>query len=127
MNNENNSFSYSYSGSLNEELEHIKAKYTKKETTEKIKEIRKLDKLTDFISAMTSIFIGLSGTSLIYTGTVKMIIHSLDLRLCTFLIIIGIIIITSAPFIHTKIDSIIKSFYAPEILNLIEQVEQNKL
>ena len=127
MSNENKEFSFSYLGTLNEELEQIKEKYTQKKVNEKIKKIHALDRNVDFISTMISIFIGINGTSFLITGTIRLIKALSSVPVCIFTIILGIILIAAVPFIHTRIYNSVKAHYAPKILSLIEDIEQNKL
>lgn len=127
MGNENKSFSYTYSGATNDELEQIKIKYTKKEVNEKMKKIRALDKRVDFISTMLSISLGIFGTSFIIQSTIWIIKGITDLTVSIPMCILGILLASTVPFLHAKIYSIVKAHYAPKILALIKEVEQNQL
>lgn len=127
MSEKRNSFSYTYSGAVNDELEHFKEKYTPKKVNEKIKKIRALDKNVDFISTMLSITTGLLGSALIIIGVIWLIkdfYSNLFGGLFTFF---GIMIIAATPFLYFKIHSVIKAYYSPEILALIKEIEQNQL
>lgn len=127
MSDDNNSFSFSYSGAINEELEQIKEKYTPKDVNKKTKKIHALDKKVDFTATMISIFLGIFGSAFAICGTIWIIkdIYSGFISITTTLS--GVIISAMVPFIHTKIHSLIKSHYAERILALIKEVEQNGL
>lgn len=127
MENNNNSFSYSYSGVYRDELEQYKEKYAKKNVSEKMKKIRTLDRTVDFIATMVSIFIGLCATASLIAGTVILIKQLTPLTSGIFLSVIGVAVIATVPFIHTRIYNAIKEYYSPKILSLIEEIEQNKL
>ena len=126
MSEENKAFSFSYSGAYRDELEQFKEKYTKKETTEKIKKIRRLDKTVDFVSTMISIFFGLCGTALIITGcigTIKQMAYPESI----VMLIAGIVIIASVPFLHMRFYNLVKLYFAPKILDLIKEIEENQV
>lgn len=127
MSEENKSFSYSYYGAINEELEHIKEKYTKKDVNEKMNKIRAIDNKVDFISTMLSIFSGLIGTCFLISGTIGIIKGFSETTISIVAISLGIFLISAAPFMHKKIYNKIKAHYAPKILSLIEEIEQNQL
>ncbi len=121
----NKSFSFSYSGATNDELEQIKKKYTQKEVNEKMKKVRSLDKNVDFISTMLSILFGISGTAFLVTGVTWLIKGFPSSAVSIMIGVLGIVIIAVMPFLHTKMYSLIKAHYAPEILALIKEIEQN--
>lgn len=124
---EGNAFSITYSGAVNEELEQIKQKYSQKEPDLKIKRIHALDKRVDFISAMTSIFTGMGGTVLAAISIILTVKDYCPLPVGVLLLLTGIIISSAVPFIHGRIHSSVKSYYSPEILTLIEEIEQNRM
>lgn len=124
---EGNAFSITYSGAVNEELEQIKQKYSQKEPDLKIKRIRALDKRVDFISTMTSIFTGLGGTVFAAISIILTVKDYCSLPVGVLLLLTGIIIIAAVPFLHGRIHSSVKSYYSPEILTLIEEIEQNRM
>lgn len=123
----NNTFSYSYSGGTKTELEQFKEKYSPKQTTEKMKKIRSLDKRVDFISTMISIFIGIIGSFFLVSGTIFMIKDLLPFTAGISMAAIGLLITTAVPFIHTNIYNLVKKHYAEQILSLIEEIEQNHI
>ena len=123
----NNTFSYSYSGGTKTELEQFKEKYSPKQTTEKMKKIRSLDKRVDFISTMISIFIGIIGSFFLVSGTIFMIKDLLPFTAGISMAAIGLLIVTAVPFIHTSIYNLVKKHYAEQILSLIEEIEQNHI
>ena len=127
MSVENKSFSYKYSGATNDELKQIKEKYSQKESNHKIKKIRALDKRVDFISAMISIFTGIIGTAFLITGTIHIIKELSSFAVGAAIVMTGIAIISTVPYIHIKIYNFIKLKYAPKILALIEEIEQRKI
>ncbi len=127
MADKNKSFSYSYSGAVNEELEQLKEKYTPKEVNEKMKRIRIMDKKVDFISTMFSIFLGIIGSIFLITGTIILIKNLFSTSVCFITILIGIVTMATVPFIHAKIYNFIKQHYAPEILALIKEIEHKQI
>ncbi len=126
MSDENKSFSFSYSGKLNGELEQIKKKYSHEETDEKIKKVRALDRDVEFISTMIAIFSGLCGSTLIISGVVWLIKDHLSAFAGILFVASGVFIVSSVPFFYVKIYNSVKSHYAPRILALIKEIEQNQ-
>ena len=120
-------FSIRYSGETNNELEQLKEKYTKKESNQKMKRLRALDKRVDFISTMTSIFTGIMGTAFTAASIICIIKDLCPLPVGVVLCISGIVIIAAVPFLHGRIHSSIKNYYSPEILTLIEEIERNQI
>lgn len=127
MADKNKSFSYSYSGAVNEELEQLKEKYTPKKVSEKMRKIRTMDKKVDFFSTMFSIFLGIIGSIFLTIGTIILIKNLFSTPVCFITILIGVVTMAAVPFIHTKIYNFIKQHYAPEILSLIKEIEHNQL
>lgn len=127
MADKNKSFSYSYSGAVNEELEQLKEKYTPKKVSEKIRKIRTMDKKVDFFSTMFSIFLGIIGSSFLIIGTITLIKNLFSAPVCFITILIGIVTMSAVPFVHVRIYNFIKQHYAPEILSLIKEIEHNQL
>ena len=127
MAEKNKSFSYSYSGAVNEELEQLKEKYTPKKISEKMKKIRTLDKKVDFISTMISIFLGIAGSCILTTGVIMEIKNLFSFYVCFITILLGVMVMATVPFIHAKIYNFVKLYYAPEILSLIKEIEHNQL
>lgn len=123
----NNTFSYSYSGGTKTELEQFKEKYSPKQTTEKMKKIRSLDKRVDFISTMISIFMGIIGSFFLVSGIIFMIKDLLPFTAGISMAAIGLLITTTVPFIHSSIYNLVKKHYAEQILSLIEEIEQNHI
>ena len=120
-----NAFSISYSGGLKDELEQFKTKYAPKETTERMRRLRALDKKVDFIAAMVSIAVGMFGSALLIAGTVFLIKAVFTIFVSCLLIVPGTAIIAVVPFIHSRTYIFIKNLYAPEILRLIDEIERN--
>ena len=127
MNDENKSFSYSYSGATNDELEQIKEKYTQTQTNQKLNEIRRLDRRVDFISTMISIGLGMIGTVFLVHGVISIVASRDNLITGSICTLLGLIIDSTVPLIHFKIASRIKSYVAPRILALIKEIEQNQI
>jgi len=122
-----NSFSYSYSGATKDELEMFKEKYTPKHTTEKMKEIRSLDKRIDFIATMISIAIGLFGSVALVMGTIMLIKDQLSVPFNGVLVLGGLLIAATNHLVYGRIHNFFKSIYAPKILKLIQEIENNTL
>ena len=103
----------------------MKEKYTQKNSNEKIKKLRTLDKRVDFIATMISILTGILGTCFSAAGIISIIkdFHSLPAGIA--LSVTGFLLITVVPFMHTKIHNSIKSLFSPKILSLIEEIEKN--
>lgn len=120
-----NAFSISYSGELKDELEQFKTKYSPRETNERMKKLRTLDKRVDFITTMISIAFGMLGSALLIAGTVFLIKAVLTVFLSCLLIVAGSAIVAVVPFIHGRTYLFIKNLYAPKILELIDEIERN--
>ncbi len=126
MSNENKSFSFSYSGAINDELEQIKEKYTKKEVNERMKHLRSLDKRVDFLTTMISISFGIFATAVLILGVIGIIKTTslpIGIAFCAF----GILADSATPFLHFKLHNLIKAYYAPKIIALIKEIEQNQI
>lgn len=127
MNDENKSFSYSYSGKTNDELEQIKEKYTQTRTNQKLNEIRRLDRRVEFLSTMLSIGLGIVGTFLLVCGIISIVASRDNLIIGSICTLLGLIIDSTVPLVHFKIATRIKSYVAPQILALIKEIEQNQI
>lgn len=126
MNDANKFFSYSYSGAINDELEQIKEKYTPKKTSENMRRLRALDKSVDFVSTMISVLFGLYGSAHIIIGVIWLIKDFYSNTTGAFLTVSGVLITSAVPFFHSKICNLIKAHYAPKIIALIKEIEQNQ-
>lgn len=124
MKENNNVFSYHYSGSTNEELERFKKKYSGTEPEESLKKIRSLDKSVDSISTTISIFIGICGTALLIAGITQLLKNVFPLHFNIILMAAGLITDAAVPFIHNRIYRTLKNLFAPKILELIKEIEQ---
>ncbi|MGN0447320.1 MAG: hypothetical protein ACI4GC_02095 [Acutalibacteraceae bacterium] len=132
MQKSDKSFSISYSGRQDDDLSIIKAKYMKTEMDEKIKEVKRLDKSVDNYATMLSIFIGMIGTFFISTGIFNLIYFKLPFFsyahiLGMILILCGLLICSSTPFIHYMILEKRKEKVRPKILELIKEIEENQM
>lgn len=127
MNENKRSFSYSYSGATNDELELIKEKYTKKQENINIKKVRRLDKRVDFLATTISISIGLLSVAIIVNGVIWLMKDFPSVVIGGLMIALGLLVASVVPFLHSKIHSLIKAHYAPIIIALIEEIEQNKI
>jgi len=127
MSDENRSFSFSYSGAINDELEQIKEKYIPKETSENMRRLHNLDKRVDFVSTMISILFGLFGSAHIISGVIWLIKDFHSDAVGGLLTVSGILIASAVPFLHSKIYNLIKAHYAPKIIALIKEIEQNQI
>lgn len=127
MKDNNNSFSYSYSGATNDELQKLKEKYTQSETNQKLAEIKKLDTRVDFIATMVAIFTGLMATAFIIAGVIFLIKVRFSTLTGIMLTALGVIIIAVNPLLYSKIHECVKAHYSPRILSLIKDIEQNRI
>lgn len=127
MNDNSKSFSISYSGAANSELQKLKEKYTLNETNYMLEKVKRLDQRVDFISTILSIALGILGSALLISGTIIIIrnIHLLTLSLVTTTS--GLIIVSVVPLIHSKVSQYIKKRTAPKILAMIKEIEQNNI
>lgn len=127
MKDNNNSFSYSYSGATNDELQKLKEKYTQSETNQKLAEIKKLDTRVDFIATMVAIFTGLMATAFIIAGVIFLIKDRFSTLTGIMLTAPGVIIIAVNPLLYSKIHECVKAHYSSRILSLIKDIEQNRI
>lgn len=127
MKDNNNSFSYSYSGATNDELQKIKEKYTVSEKNRKLNEVKRLDARVDFTATMISIAIGIIGTFLLVHGIIFIVQNPEKIFYGSAAALFGVTVAAVVPIIHFKIAAVIKKRTAPKILSLIEEIEQNKL
>jgi len=126
MKDDNKAFTISYSGASKEELESYKEKYTPKAYTEKMRKLRAYDRSVDTIATMISILLGMAGAALLILGSIYIIKEELPTLSGVLMTFFGVAVDSSVPFVHTKIYNALKKHYAPKILALIKEIEENK-
>lgn len=127
MEKENNAFSISYSGAGKEELEHFKIKYMPGNTNEKMKKLRAYDKNVDLFSTLISVIIGLIGSVAVVYGTIFIIKERFYDLYGVLMLVAGLLVVSFVPVFHSRVYAFVKDFYAPKILLLIKEIEENKI
>lgn len=122
---EQKAFSITYSIKTTDELDAIKKKYTPQQTTEKLKELRFLDKKVELIPVLISIIVGIIGSKLIVLGSIGLIKEFFSAVPGAIILLSGLMIIAANPFFHTVIYNAVKKHYTAKILSLVEEIEEN--
>lgn len=125
MKDDNKAFTISYSGASKEELESYKEKYTPKAYTEKMRKLRAYDRRVDTIATMISIFFGMAGSAVLILGSIYIIKEELPTLSGVLMTLLGVAVDSVVPFLYSKIYNSLKEHYAPKILALIKDIEEN--
>lgn len=126
MKDNNKAFTISYSGASKEELEQYKEKYTPKAYTEKMRKLRAYDRSVDTIATMISIVFGMAGSAVLVLGSIYIIKDGLPTLPGVLMTFFGVAVDSVVPFLYSKIYNSLKKYYAPKILALIKEIEENK-
>lgn len=123
---ENNSFSYKYSASEQDEIEKIVKKYRPADDrSSKINQIRKLDKSVNTFATMASILFGLVGMLILGFGMSCILVWENTLfGLGIICGIVGIAMMALNPTVNGIILEKRRAKIAPKILELSEEILQ---
>lgn len=127
MEKKNNTFEYTYSASQQDEIKKIRDKYVIKTQVEsKIEQLQKLDKKAENPGMIISIAVGIIGTLIFGIGMCCVLVWT-DLFAWGIVIgVVGIIMLAIAYPAYNYITKKQREKIAPQILKLIEELEQGK-
>lgn len=122
MNEENETFSYSYSANQQEEINAIKQKYAPK-TEDKIDQLRELDRGVTKKGTVISVIVGIIGALLLGVGMCCTMVWADKYFVAGIVVgIIGIAVIAAAYPIFSHITKKEKERIAPQILKLANEL-----
>ena len=117
-------FNYTYSAKERAELEAIRKKYESPvKTSDKLAELKRLDKQAELPGTFVAIGIGVIGTLLLGSG-LALILKTNFFIIGIFIGILGLAVMTLALPAFRKITQIRRKQIAPEILRLSEELEK---
>lgn len=133
MENNNSSFSFSYSAKEREEIERIRNKYTQQEATseDKMQKLRDLDRRAEGRAKCISLIFGIIGSLILGTGmsfimtelgSVLGLDFTASLVIGLILGVIGMITCAIAYPVYKKTLASIKKKLAPEIIALSDEL-----
>ncbi len=120
-----NEFQYTYSASQKKEIKKIREKYTPtSEPTDKMTLLRKLDKAAERPGTIISLIMGVVGSLVFGFGLVCIMVWTQFFIPGIFIGIAGILILSCAYPVYKKITLKKRKAFAPEILQLINELEK---
>ena len=123
---ENNTFRYSYSSSLQEELQDIKKKYTgqpESQEEDQLELLRKLDKSSTRKSTIVSVVMGAAGCLIMGIGMCCTMVWAAAMFLPGIIIgVIGIAMMAAAYPVYVHITKRERARIAPQVLDIIEKL-----
>lgn len=123
---ENNTFRYSYSSSLQEELQDIKKKYTgqpESQEEDQLELLRKLDKSSTRKSTIVSIVMGAAGCLIMGIGMCCTMVWAAAMFLPGIIIgVAGIAMMAAAYPVYVRITKKERAKIAPQVLDIIEKL-----
>ena len=123
---ENNTFRYSYSSSLQEELQDIKKKYPgqpESQEEDQLELLRKLDKSSTRKSTIVSIAMGAAGCLTMGIGMCCTMVWAAAMFLPGIIIgVIGIAMMAAAYPVYVHITKRERARIAPQVLDIIEKL-----
>lgn len=126
MNDENNTFHYTYSAKENQEVLNIRKKYLPREEN-KVEELKRLDNLVQAAGMAESLCVGLGGGLIFGLGLcLVMEVMGHMLWLGVILGLVGIAGMIAAFPVYRKFFARAKAKYAPRILQLAEELTGDK-
>lgn len=121
-NNENKTFSYTYSAKWQDEVNKIRSKYIPK-TEDKMEQIRRLDESVTRKGTCVSLIIGTVSTLLLGVGMSCTMVGESNMFIPGIIVgVIGIIGISLAYPIYTKVTKKERDKIAPEIIRLTDEL-----
>lgn len=125
---ENNTFRYSYSSSLQEELKDIKKKYAgqpESQEEDQLELLRKLDKSSTRKSTIVSIVMGAAGSLIMGIGMCCTMVWAAAMFLPGIIIgVIGIAMMAAAYPVYVRITKRERARIAPQVLDIIEKLSK---
>ncbi len=125
---ENNTFRYSYSSSLQEELQDIKKKYTgqpESQEEDQLELLRKLDKSSTRKSTIVSIVMGAAGCLIMGIGMCCTMVWDAAMFLPGIIIgVAGIAMMAAAYPVYVHITKRERARIAPQVLDIIEKLSK---
>ena len=126
MEKKNNTFEYTYSASQQEEIKKIRDKYMKKTHVEsKIEQLQKLDKKAENPGMIISIALGIIGTLIFGIGMCCVLVWT-KFTWGIVIVVFGIIMLAIAYPAYKYITKKQREKITPQVLKLIEELEQEK-
>lgn len=120
-----NEFQYTYSSSQKKELKKLREKYIPtSEHTDKMTLLRKLDKQAEKPGTVVALIMGIIGTLVLGVGMVCVMVWTTYFVPGIFIGIAGILILSLAFPVYKKITAKKRKAIAPEILQLIEELDR---
>lgn len=123
---ENNTFRYSYSSSLQEELKDIKKKYEgqpESQEEDQLELLRKLDKSSTRKSTIVSIVMGAAGCLIMGIGMCCTMVWAAAMFIPGIIIgVIGIAMMAAAYPVYVRITKKERAKIAPQVLDIIEKL-----
>lgn len=124
MENNNETFEYTYSATKQEEIEKIKKKYMPKEE-DKMELLRKLDRDTTKPGTIWSLAVGVVGCLLLGMGMCCTMVWTESLFVIGIIVgVIGMGVMGAAYPIYVKLTKKQKEKLAPQILALVEELSK---
>lgn len=125
---ENDTFRYSYSSSLQEELQDIKKKYTgqpESQEEDQLELLRKLDKSSTRKSTIVSIAMGAAGCLTMGIGMCCTMVWAAAMFLPGIIIgVAGIAMMAAAYPVYVRITKKERAKIAPQVLDIIEKLSK---
>lgn len=128
MTEQKKSFSYSYSGKQQEEVRQIREKYIKRDTSSiksnaKMEELRMLDKKVELTATIVAVCIGILGLLILGIG-LSMVLTGGNAFMVpgTIVGMAGFLVLGCAYPVHKKTLKTLREKYAPEIMQLSEEL-----
>ena len=127
MEKKNDTFEYTYSASEQEEIKKIRDKYMVKTKAEsKIEQLQKLDKKAENPGIITSMVFGIIGTLVFGIGLCCVLVWTKLFMLGIVIGVVGIIMLGMAYPSYKYITKKQRQKVTPQIVKLIEELEQEK-
>lgn len=127
---ENDTFRYSYSSSLQEELKDIKKKYAEQpedQQEDQLELLRKLDKSSTRKSTIVSIVMGAAGCLIMGIGMCCTIVWAAAMFLPGIIIgVAGIAMMAAAYPVYVRITKRERARIAPQVLDIIEKLSNEE-
>lgn len=128
MENEKDTFTYTYSAKQQEEIRSIRKKYTPQEPKEdKMEQLRKLDQSAAKKGTIVSLMVGILGCLLLGVGMCCTMVWMEQLFIPGIIIgVVGIAAVVVSYPLYTRITRKEREKVAPQILKLIEELSKPK-
>ena len=125
---ENDTFRYSYSSSLQEELKDIKKKYAEQpedQQEDQLELLRKLDKSSTRKSTIVSVVMGAAGCLIMGIGMCCTMVWAAAMLLPGIIIgVAGIAMMAAAYPVYVRITKRERARIAPQVLDIIEKLSK---